>query len=124
MDDSWNRPLLPTPLLLGDVGEDKERDHAKQQQRQGQPWRFAASSGFIPFDERNGRSRASPFRGLFMDAGSIAFDERNRLSPIVLDGPIAFDERSCRGRPNEAGYTLGDEFACGAFLQWYCGRGF
>src|SRR5262244_801385 len=98
------KTLLPLPipyspllifLLLGDVCEDKERDHGEQQQRQGQPWIFAAGSGFIAFDERNGRGRANPFRGLFIDAGSTAFDERNRLSPMAIDGPIAFDEWSC-----------------------------
>src|SRR5262249_8556296 len=126
----WGKGTSPTPnssfpifLLLGDVCEDKEREHAKQQQRQGQPWIFAASSGFIAFDERNGRSRANPFLGLFIDAGSTAVDERNRLSPIAIGGPIPFDEWSCQGRSKEASYTLGDEFARCAFLQRYCGRG-
>src|SRR5262249_24735475 len=101
---SSNARICSLILLLGDVGEDKEREHGEQQQQQGQPRRLAAGFGSIVFGGLNRRGREPLFRGLAIDAGSIALDEWPR-----------------RGRSNEAGYTSAEELACSAFLQRYCG---
>src|SRR5215467_6150067 len=84
---------LPIFLFLGDVGEDEERDHGEQKQRQSPPWRPVSGFGPIAFDEW--------FRPMAINEGPR---------------PIDFDERSSLGRSHEAGYPSAEDLGSSAFL--------